>query len=646
MRNRNVRKLFVVLFLFGSFSTNAQIRLPKLISDGLVLQRETSLNIWGWASPNEAIKLSFDNQTFQTKANNNGEWTIKLPPQVQGGPFELVFEGNNLVKVQNVWFGEVWLCSGQSNMELMMERVKDKYPTVIANANNPMIRQFTVPDVYDFNEKKSDFTGGTWISVNPKTIYSFSAVAYFFANELFAKYQIPIGIINAAMGGSPIQAWISEEALKQFPADYEEGIKFRDKNLIEQIEKNNRKITTDWHHTLNESDEGLKNNWHNTELNDEAWKEIEIPNYWSDVDASIKTGSVWFRKRFDLSGAQANQAARLFLGRIVDADSVFINNKFIGTTSYQYPPRKYVIPAGVLKEKGNMISVRIINSSGRGGFVSDKPYQIIFPKDTVSLKGIWKYKVGTQIQPLAEQTTVRWKPMGLYNAMIAPLTNFAIKGVLWYQGESNTDKPGDYGKLLPALIKDWRTQWKQGDFPFIYVQLANYLEKKDEPTESNWAIIRQAQLESLSEPNTGMAVITDLGEWNDIHPHNKEDVGKRLALLASKIAYHQKKLTASGPIIESAKLKGSKIILHFTETGSGLAAKNNPELAHFSVAGKDKQFSWAKAEIKGRKVVIRNTNIKNPMYVRYGWADNPEKANLYNKEMLPASPFEIKILQQ
>ncbi len=233
--------------------------------------------------------------------------------------------------------------------------------------------------------------------------------------------------------------------------------------------------------------------------------------------------------------------------------------------------------------------------------------------------------------------------MGLYNAMIAPLTNFAIKGALWYQGESNTDHPNDYGKLLPALIKDWRSKWQQGNFPFLYVQLANFLEKKTEPIESNWAALRQAQLESLAEPNTGMAVICDLGEWNDIHPHNKEDVGKRLALLARKMAYHEKTLTASGPIIQSAALKNHTVSLSFTAIGGGLLAKNKSELSHFAVAGADKKFVWANAKIEGKKVIVWNEAISAPKYVRYGWADNPESANLYNKNLLPASPFEVMV---
>jgi sialate O-acetylesterase len=640
-----MKNIYLFGLLLSSFFVKAQIRLPKLISDGMILQRETPLKVWGWASANEKIKLYFDKQEWNTQADENGKWLILLKPHVAGGPYELILEASNSITIKDVLFGDVWLCSGQSNMELMMERVKDKYPAIIASAHNPQIRQFTVPDIYNFQHPKEDLEGGQWVSVNPKSIYSFSAVAYFFAHELYSKYNVPIGLINAALGGSPIEAWMSEEALKPFPIYQEESLKYRDKNLIEQVESNNRKINSDWHHLLNNTDEGLKAHWHSPKLNDQDWKTMTIPNYWSDVDSTIKTGSVWFRKSFDLKKELINQSARLFLGRIVDADSVFINGKFIGTTSYQYPPRKYIIPADILKETENIISVRVINSTGKGGFVPDKPYQIYFPNDTIALNGTWKYKVGTQILAITEQNTIRWKPIGLFNAMIAPLTNFAIKGTIWYQGESNTNKPSDYKDLFPALINDWRKQWKQGNFPFLYVQLANYLDSQKQPFISNWAVLRQAQLQALSQPNTGMVVATDLGEWNDIHPLNKQEIGKRLSLQAFKRACNDNSIVASGPIIESISRKNKKIIAKFSNVGSGLVALNNQELKHFALAGQDKKFVWAEAKIKDNRVIVWSKAIKKPLFVRYAWADNPEGANLYNGEKLPASPFEIELLK-
>jgi sialate O-acetylesterase len=637
-----MKKIVTILLLFSSIIVHSQIRLPKLISDGMVLQRDTPIKIWGWATPKETVILRFKNQTFVTQADEKGQWLIKLPPQPAGGSFDLTFTASNTLIIHDVLFGDVWICSGQSNMELMMERVKDKYPTIVATASNPYIRQFTVPDIYNFEKPNDDLIDGQWISVNPKNIYSFSAVAYFFANELYAKHKVPVGLINAALGGSPIQAWMSESALKQFPIYYEEGIRFKDKNLIETVEKNNRQINKDWYYLLNRSDEGLKTNWHTSEYSDKDWKEMNIPNYWADVDSSIKTGSVWFRKVFNLPKQLVNQPSRLFLGRIVDADSVFINGRFIGTTSYQYPPRKYLIPIGILKEINNIISIRVVSSGDKGGFVPDKPYQINFPNDTISLKGVWKYKVGSQIPPIVEQNIVRWKPIGLYNAMIAPLSNFTMKGVIWYQGESNTNNPFDYKDLMIALIKDWRNSWQQGEFPFLYVQLANFLDVKPEPSESNWAMVRQAQLQVLSQPNTGMVVSIDLGEWNDIHPLNKQEVGKRLALQALKLAYKNKEITASGPIVQSLSSKKGTLVIHFTNVDKGLIALNNRKLGHFAVAGEDKIFVWAKAKIKKNSIIVKHKSIKNPIYVRYAWASNPKEANLYNKALLPASPFEIK----
>lgn len=635
-------KKLLILFLFIAFCAESQIRLPKLISDGMVLQRNTPLIIWGWASANEKVTLTFKNQKYEAITDATGKWQIQLPSQSSSGSFEMFFEASNKVHVKDIVFGDVWLCSGQSNMELMMERVKDKYPDVISTANNPQIRQFTVPDVYDFKQPKEDFFGGKWESVSPKTITIFSAVAYFFAQEIYKKTNVPIGIINAALGGSPVQAWMSEDALQKFPEYLQEGLKFRNDKLIEQTEQENRRINSGWHKKLNSTDDGLKQNWHSLTTNDSDWKEMNIPNYWPDVDSTIKNGTVWFRKTFDVPNHLLNTNSRLFLGRIVDADSVFLNGKFIGTTSYQYPPRKYNVSKTDLKPKDNVLSVRVINSSGNGGFVPDKPYQLIFPTDTLDLSGKWKYKIGTQVEPISPQVTVRWKPMGLYNAMISPLSNYQIKGALWYQGESNADNPNDYEELLSEMIADWRKTFENQSLPFIYVQLANYLKRSTQPQESNWATLRQEQFNVLKVPNTAMVVAIDLGEWNDIHPLNKKDVGLRLALQAQKLAY-QSKIVASGPIIQSAKIRKNKIVLKFSEVGGGLVSfQNEKKVDGFEISENGKDFISISGKIVKNTISIEIPFNTQPTHVRYAWADNP-LATLYNKEKLPASPFEIKI---
>jgi sialate O-acetylesterase len=628
--------LFFLLCLFSNLSF-AQVSLPKLISDGMVLQRDTQIKIWGWAAPDEKVTVLFNKKTYRATTNNNKKWEVLLPPMKASGPFQMEISASNKITIKDILVGDVWVCSGQSNMELPMERVKDKYPEVIKHSANTKIRQFLIPDKYDFKQPHDDVENGSWVSASPSALLSFTAIGYFFAKDLHDKYQVPVGLINSALGGSPAEAWISEEALKQFPEPYAELIKFKDDNLIKEIETNDRNRNNQWYTELNKKDEGL-GKWNQVEVDDSGWSEMNIPGYWADGPLGKTNGVVWFRKKITIPNSMAGKPGRIWLGRIVDADSVFVNGKFVGTVSYQYPPRKYDFGPDVFKEGENVIAVRVINSAGKGGFVSDKPYKITVGSDSLDLRGKWKYKLGVQMPELEGPTAIRWKPGGLYNYMIAPLLSYPIKGVIWYQGESNTWRATDYSKLFPTLITDWRAKWQQGDFPFLFVQLANFMETKAEPTESQWAALRNAQFKTLSLPNTGMAVAIDVGEWNDIHPLNKETVGKRLALAAEYLAYKNKKVVFSGPVYKAMKVIGNKIEITFSQTGSGLIAKNG-ELKYFAISGPDKKFVWATAKIEGNKVVVWNDAIKNPTIVRYAWADNPEGANLYNKEGLPASPF-------
>lgn len=635
-----VRNTLLIIFLFISsiVATHAQIKLPRLISDGLVLQRDIELSLWGWATPGEKVQLTFQGKKYEGTTDASGKWSIQLPKQKAGGPYDLHFSGNTSVTVKNVVFGDVWICSGQSNMELPMERVKEKYKSEIVQSENQFIRHFLVPDRYNFKQKEQDVAGGIWEVANPKNVLNFSAVGYFFAKDLYARYKVPIGLINSALGGSPVEAWMSEEALKKFPHHYKEAQRFKSDSVIRAIEANDNKRAQDWYATVNATDKGLKA-WHKTDLDDTDWQSINVPAYWASSPIGNVNGVVWYRKKINVPSAMLDTKLSLWLGRIVDADSVFVNNVFVGTTSYQYPPRRYEVPVGILKAGENTIAVRVINNSGRGGFVEDKPYFLASASDTLSLEGQWKIKLGAVIPPLQGPTFIRWKPAGLYNAMIAPLLSFPIKGVIWYQGESNTGNPAEYASSFPTMINDWRANWKQNEFPFLFVQLANFMQVKTEPAESGWAALRQSQLKTLNAPATGMAVIIDIGEWNDIHPLNKEDVGKRLALQAQRIAYGDKKIVASGPLYQSSSIEGNQIILTFSSTGEGLTTKDGKELKYFAIAGADKKFVWAKAKIKGNKIVVSSDTIPNPAFVRYAWADNPEGANLCNKEGLPASPF-------
>lgn len=637
--------LFLLINLMLCHSIMAQIKLPKLISDGVILQRDKNVTVWGSASANENISLLFNTKTYATKADEHGNWHIILPAQKAGGPFTMHFKASNEISIKNILFGDVWVCSGQSNMELPMERVKETYREIISNSENTNIRQFLVPDKYNFKQKETDFESGTWVSATPENVLEFSAVAYFFAKDVYEKHKIPIGIINSALGGSPVESWMSEDALKAFPESYAEVQKFKDDNLIKSIDASDKKRSDDWYHLVNKLDEGFKNNtpnWAETTLNDSDWQQMNIPGFWKDEALGNINGVVWFRKEIEVPKTMVGKPAKLFMGRIVDQDFVFLNGEFVGTTSYQYPPRRYDVKPTILKEGKNTIAVRVINNSGSGGFVTDKPYFLAVKNDTIDLKGTWKYKLGATMQPLQGPTFIRWKPAGLYNAMIAPLLNLKIKGVLWYQGESNTSNPTNYNKTFSALINDWRKQWNQGDFPFLYVQLTNFMEAYPEPRESNWAALRQAQLETLSVPKTGMAVTIDVGEWNDIHPLNKQDVGKRLALLARKMTYGEKQVYAESPTPCKTKFNTDNVVISFENTGSGLTIKNGNALKSFSISNDGKHFVWAKAELVGNKVIVSNKTMSNPTIIRYAWDNNPDNANLFTNEGLPASPFEVK----
>ncbi|MFV0554922.1 MAG: sialate O-acetylesterase, partial [Mangrovibacterium sp.] len=384
------------------------------------------------------------------------------------------------------------------------------------------------------------------------------------------------------------------------------------------------------------NDEGL-NKWSAKKLKDKDWKTVQLPSKWHGTELEKVNGAVWMRKTVKIPQSMLGKEGMIELGCIVDADSVFINGKFVGWTSYQYPPRKYRIPADLLVKGENTIAIKILAQRGVGGVVPEKNYWIAVGDEQVSIEGTWKYRVGTKMAALPGDTFFQWKPAGLHNAMISPITNFAIRGALWYQGESNVGTR-DYADRLSDMVANWRAEWGQGDFPFVIIQVANFQESFDHPTESAWAALRQSQYDAYKRNrNMGLANIIDIGEWNDIHPLNKKTVGQRTALAAEHLAYGYEG-EYSGPELRQVEIIGSQMILSFDHVGSGLQEKGDT-LEGFAMAGADKQFHWAKAEIKGDKVILTCDAVKTPIYVRYAWADNPDKANLYNKEGLPAISF-------
>ena len=632
----------IVGLLFFSMVSLAEVKLPRLIRDSMVLQRDVKIRIWGWASPGEKVKIDFNNIKSSTTTDATGKWLLLLPAMKAGGPYVMHIDAGNHLVLRDILIGDVWLCSGQSNMVHQMELHSVRYASEIAGANYPAIRHFLVPAVTNLNAPQDDLPGGSWKDANPANVREFSAVAYFFARKVYEKYHVPIGLINASWGGTPIEAWTSEEGFKNFPDLLGTVQKNKDTAYINSL---NRRTATGGR--PKQEDKGLTGPipWYDPAYVPKGWRTINIPGYWEDQGIKELDGAVWYRREIDVPASMIAEPAKVFLGRIVDVDYLYINGKLVGNTTYMYPQRRYHVPAGILKPGKNSFVIRVLNNFGKGGFVPDKPYQLIAGSDTIDLKGTWQYKVGQVNMPLRYNgergIALHNQPTALYNAMIAPLVGYAVKGFLWYQGESNTGRADAYAKLQPAMIADWRNKWNEPDAPFLYVQLPGFMEMNYLPTESQWAAFREAQLSSLSVPQTAMAVAIDLGEWNDIHPDRKKEVGERLALAAGKVAYGEKELVYSGPLYQSAKTEGNKVIISFSNIGSGLMTNDGEEPGEFAIAGSDKKFVWARATIEGDKVIVWSDEIASPVYVRYAWADNPVNPNLFNREGLPASPFQF-----
>jgi sialate O-acetylesterase len=645
-----MKKLLGVLIisislLCPALHANATIRLPQLVADGMVLQRDEKIRIWGWGDPAEPVKVSFNGKTFKSRVGNDGKWALTFPKMKAGGPYQMHISGSNQILLNNILVGDVWFCSGQSNMTVKMERVKERYPEEIANADFSSIRYFFVATGADVIRTHEDYLPGHWVTATKQHILDIGAVAYFFARQLYNKHHVPIGIINSSVGGTPIQAWISEAGIKHIGTYSQRLAQFKDPAFLDSIARDKLRASQA-HAPQPENDKGMMAGlkWYDPIYVPAHWHKFWLPGYWADQGVKGLNGIVWFRKEVDIPAAMAGKAAKLFVGRIVDADETYVNGQLVGKITYQYPPRRYEIPAGLLKAGKNLITVRVKNTDGKGGFVPDKRYELTDGTTVIDLRGDWLYQVGL-VYPPHEQTpeatglfSAQNEPTGLYNAMVAPAINYPVKGFLWYQGETNVGTK-NYNELLMALIKNWRSAWKADSLPFLIVQLPNFGEVQYSPSESAWAELREAQRRALVLPKTGMAVTTDAGEWNDLHPLNKKTVGERLALAAEKLAYANQQVVYSGPLFQSAAIESDNITICFSNVGTGLVSKDGEPLSNFAIAGDDKQFVWASAKIVGDKVVVSSPLVEHPRYVRYAWADNPESANLCNREGLPASPF-------
>lgn len=631
--------VFAILF---STKVYCDVKPASIFCDHMVLQQKSNVPIWGWALPQEKITIFPDWQQQETSiiADANGNWKAEISTPQAGGPYTITIKGHNEIKISDVLIGEVWVCSGQSNMEVPMGWLEtERSRKDIARANNDKIRIFDIKDRYSIFEE-NDCIGqwDKWRSATSDNIQWFSAVGYYFGKRLQEELNVPIGLISSHWGGTEAECWMDIDAIKNF-----ERLK-NTANIITGVRDNNEdpdvafaQMINDWLKKVENEDQGIKDKWFERDFNDSDWQQMNQPAWWGNSPLKGIHGSVWFRKEINFA-KNPPRNLELSLGQVDDIDSVWINNNYIGTTIGYNIKRTYKIPYGFLNKGRNIITVRVIDTGGDGGFIGESKEMKIATasEELVNIAGRWKYKASnprTDWQHPRHTKISQNFPTALFNGMIAPLIPFKIAGVIWYQGEGNVVFPIEYRTLFPAMIQNWRSRWGQGDFPFYYVQIAPWAYGDSAFSQA----LREAQMMTLSLPNTGMAVTLDIGEERDIHPRNKHDVGDRLARWALNKTYARKDVIFSGPLYKSMKIEGSKIRIFFDYTADGLMVKGS-ELSEFTIAGEDKKFVPANALIDGHSIIVSSHEVANPVAVRFCWS-NCAVSNLYNSALLPASSF-------
>ncbi|GAB4040978.1 sialate O-acetylesterase [Spirosoma gilvum] len=633
-------KRFALWFCFANAfiiqTTLADVRLPNVFGSHMVLQRRKPVPVWGWADPAEKISLTFNGQTKTGKADKGGKWQLMLDPMEAGGPYQLVVKGKkNTVSFDDVLLGEVWVCSGQSNMEWPL-RAAANAKTEIPLANYPNIRQLLVKK--DISLTLKDNIEGEWNVCTPETAPNFTAVGYFFAKQLQRELNVPIGLINTSWGGTHSETWTSREALNQnddlrmvankLPATYEDVLKSGSERTQKLIHGQQESLPT----------AAEVKTWPNPALNITQWKWMNVLGDWEWKGLPTLDGVVWFRREVVIPEGSNLKRVTLQFSPIDDQDSTYVNGQLIGSGKGA-TPRSYALPEGLLKPGRNVIAVRVQDTGGAGGFMGEaEQLRLSGESLTIPLAGNWQYRIAS-VSESSYKPGPNTYATQLFNAMLNPLIPYAMAGTIWYQGESNAGRAYQYRKAFPLMIQDWRQHWGC-DFPFLFVQLASFnASNGDSRKGSTWAELREAQTMTLQLPNTGMAVTSDIGERSDIHPKNKEDVGKRLATEAMRISY-QKAGVSTGPMFDKLTVSGNKATLTFQNVGAGLLVKDKyGYLKGFEVAGADQKFYFAKAEVQGGSVVVYADSVATPVAVRYGWADDNGDVNLYNREGFPAVPF-------
>ncbi len=635
-----MKKLFFPFMLLITAQLSAQLKLPSFFADNMVLQRDTYNHVWGWAQPDKKVSLSFGGKQYQTYADRNGNWSLFVDPMKAGkvGSMQIQSE-NEQLQIKNILCGEVWVCSGQSNMEWTMSLCNQTYRKEISSASNDNIR-FLVAERAVAVQPKTDLKlSRSWSSIDSNSIKDCSAVAYWYAKTLQQQLNVPIGLVVSSWGGTQAQAWTSIEGLHDFPhytsVFHEKIIKVD----VGGIQETKNKLKQQYENEVLNSHANGKQ-YLLSSYDDSQWETAHLPGEWEEAGYPNLDGLAYYRLEFELPASMVGKPATLNLPAIDDKDSTYINGIFLGTTNQWDALRTYTIPSSVLHEGKNVLVMKIEDFGGGGGLANqENHFNIMANGQSIALSGKAKFKVEAIMKDVTGGVgAIEQQPSVIYNAMIAPLEPLTVKGVIWYQGESNADRPTEYRKLFPAMINDWRNHWQQHSLPFLFVQLSSFGPLHYYPAESDWAALREAQTMTLSLPKTGMAVTIDIGEYDNIHPQKKKEVGERLAAQAMNICYEQKGLVANGPQMKKYVIKGKEVEIVFDHIGKGLIAKGKV-LYHFAIAGDDRKFVWADARIVNNKIILSNKNVKHPVAVRYAWADSPLNANLYNVEGFPAVPF-------
>lgn len=666
----SVKKTVLPLLFLSLLTVRADVNPSAILSDHMVLQKAAKVPLWGKAVPGEEISVTLDKQTVKTKADDDGKWSLNLDlKQSEPGPFEMVIEGHNRLVIADVVVGEVWVASGQSNMEFPLSASIGGEKEV-TESTNPMLRQFQVTQ--NASPDPIDECQGVWTSASPQTSSTFTAVGYYFGKKLNAELKVPVGLINASWGGTPSEPWTSSQAIDTVP-DLRAA---KEKYMVLYLDAQGKKrVFLDWLKTTCREDKPMPDAaaFAAPDISTQGWAAVTLPGYLA-APGLPDSGAVWLRKNVYIPPAAAHVKFSFDFGNLDAFDSVYWNGKrIVQTTAEDYPGAGYIrksgkydsVPEASINEGKNTLAIRIYEP------VSPAHFPTPLFAGTVSLDGPWLAKTEYAL-PALEANKIAAAPKfapaparlqdiagSIFNGMIDPLIPYAIRGVIWYQGESNVRRAWQYNTAFPLLITDWRTHWKQGDFPFYFCQLANYSPKMSDPLENDWAELREAQSSALKLPNTGQAVLIDIGESDDIHFRNKKDVGERLARIALAKNYG-KTVPFSGPVFVSSTLEKGRISVKFTQADGGLVAKplpatydvrssvgqsaplvrNSPqsELEGFALCGEDKKWFWADAKIEGNFVIISSDQVPKPLAVRYAWDENPI-CNLYNGAGLPASPF-------